>query len=146
MSLISLNCYAYKSVRLCRGVYLSAQQIKGEKYMIMEVEADKDKNLLSETVLKFQLNDDSVMIFEGKTNTSKNESTTLRFTGKTMDESVYYLMFPITEEQINQIRIGIKAALITTIPEMYRVKYTSFDFTKELYRLLTQIEEIDEFE
>lgn len=149
------HAFAFKKARLCNNVAFAAQRVEGETYLIMLVDYDKDKHLLSNTVLKFKLADGSIMRFESSIGTIKNKVGSIGVysglgisSSSSINESVSYIMFPISEEQIQILGKGIKAAVVNTIPEMYRIseKEISFsNFTKNLYKVLTTIEETDEF-
>lgn len=149
------QAFAYKSARLCIDISFAAQRFEGETYLIMLVKSDKDKHLLSNTVLKFKLSDGSVLRFESANGATRNKVGSIGFYGglgitssTSVNESVNYVMFPITEDQIRALGKGIKAVVVNTIPEMYRinVKDSGFsNFPKNLYKVLTNIEESDEF-
>lgn len=147
MIVLAINAFAYKSANINGNVSISAQRFEGNTYMIMKVEADKDKMVLPETILKFQLTDGTILRFESADGTTKGKSSTgMGWVGQqTTDKSDNYLVFLITNEQIELIKNGIKAAVINTIPEMYREKFSNSYFANTLYKILTDIQETDEF-
>lgn len=143
---IFISSYAYKSVSMCGNISFSAQRFEGKTYLIMIVEADKDKHLLPETILKFKMEDGTIMRFGGVESVSRNDSrTAMGMIGtRIIDETTNYILFEITDPQIQLIDKGIKAAIVNTVPEMYRVSFTNNNFSKSLYKILTDIKETDE--
>lgn len=146
------QAFAFKKARLCNNISFTAQRFEGETYLIMLVDFDKDKHLLSNTVVKFKLTDGSVLRFESSEGTIKNKMASIGFhygsgisSSSSINESVSYIMFPISEEQIQSLEKGVIAAVVNTIPEMYRIVLKEFYFTFDLYNVLTNIEETDEF-
>lgn len=145
------QAFAYKKCSLCSEISFSAQRFEGNTYLIMAVKADKDKHLLPNTILKFLLEDDSVLRLESTNGSTRNRVSSSGYVlgmglvgSSSTDQSVSYLMFQLTDEQIEKFQKGVKAAVVNTIPEMYRVKVNNKKFSKQILEILTNIEEDDE--
>ena len=94
----------------------------GQYYLIMTFKDTNENRLTENTIVKFKMNDGSIMRFEGNDGSKKKLSTGVHWgfgimTGSSSDK--HFAVFPITEEEIDQLNTGVDKVVINTVPEVY---------------------------
>lgn len=99
-----------------------AYYFDGKYYLILSFEDNDDYKLPLQPVIKFQLNDGTIMKLEGYS--SHKQSSEIHFFFKISSSSSEpdkrYFIIPITPEQIEQLDIGVHKVAINTIPRVLK--------------------------
>ena len=127
MTICVLNISAIEYLRLGSNAEFNAYTFDGQYYLILSFNDDGKNRLTNFTVVKFQLADGSILTLHGTNASSSIESgSTSFYNGFGFAYSIggsdekHYAILPITEEQIERLKIGIDKVAINTIPEVYK--------------------------
>ena len=131
--------FAFSNISLFAVEYCSvgsnaefiAYTFDGKYYLVLSFKDSEDHHLTSSTIVKFMLNDGTILRFDGTSEASSiNSSSSSIITnwghgiasGYTFDSSSqkHYVIFPITQEQIDSLQTGVDRVTINTIPKVYK--------------------------
>lgn len=147
MSFTAANAVEYRSVG--SNAEFCVYTFDGEYYLILSFKDDDENHLSNNTVIKFLLNDGTVIRLAGAdgSKSTSHESVHWGFgisSGSSTDE--HYAIVKITQEQIEQLNIGVDKVAINTLPEAYkRSKWSGKEnFGKRLYQDFKELK--NEFE
>ncbi len=95
----------------------------GQYYLILSFKDDNTNKLANNTIVKFMLNDGTVLRFEGNQSNAKDESSYVRLdwdTASSSSSETHFAVLSITKEQIEQLKKGVSKVAINTLPEVYK--------------------------
>lgn len=94
-----------------------------EYYLILSFKDDNENRLTYNAVVKFMLNDGTIVVLGGTDGSTKKKSRITNWgfgiiTNNTFEK--HFAILPITKEQIEQLKIGVDKVAINTIPLPYK--------------------------
>lgn len=100
-----------------------AYTFDSEYYLILSFKDDNENRLTYNAVVKFMLNDGTIVVLEGTDGSTKKKSRITNWgfgiiTNNTFEK--HFAILPITKEQIEQLKIGVDKVVINTIPLPYK--------------------------
>ena len=142
-TLLLISIFASTKAVIYYGVGSNAEfcvyQFDGEYCLILNFKDDGENRIWERTIVKFKLTNGQIITlygFEGSKKT-KMHSTNWGFgisSGSSSDK--HYVILNISQEEIEQLNIGVDKVAINTIPEVYeRNTWTGKkDFGQKLYK------------
>lgn len=121
MSMISASAVNYHSVG--SNAEFCVYTFDGEFYLILSFEDDDENHLSNNTIVKFMLNDGTVIRLEGTDGSKSTSQSSIHwgfgvFSGSSSDK--HYAIVRITPEQIEMLNKGVDKVAINTLPEAYK--------------------------
>ncbi len=95
----------------------------GQYYLVLSFKDDASNKLANNTVVKFQLNDGSVIRLEGVQSNAKDESSYVHIDWNIASgnsSETHYAVLKITKQQIDMLQKGVSKVAINTLPEVYK--------------------------
>ncbi len=95
----------------------------GQYYLILSFRDDSTNKLVNSAVVKFLLNDGTILRLEGNQSNVKDESSYVHidwYTASGSSSETHYAVFKITKEQIAKLKVGVAKVAINTLPEVYK--------------------------
>ena len=99
----------------------------GKYYLILTFKDDGINRLTNHTTVKIVLTDGTIIRLDGinaSSSTDMNSTSFYNGFGSSFtiggSDDKHYAIFPITEEQIESLNIGVERVAINTIPEVYK--------------------------
>jgi len=120
-SMITANAANFHSVGSNAGI--CTYSFDGHYYLILSFKDDDTKRLTDMTVVKFKLNDGSVIRLEGYEGSRQISSNSFYWgvgISSSFTDDKHFAIFEITREQIEKLKEGIDKVAINTIPEAYK--------------------------
>ena len=120
MSISSAFAIKYRIIGL--NAEFSVYTFEGQYYLILSFKDSGDNRLTDNTIVKFKMSDGSIMRFEGYDGSKKTLNSGVHWgfgimSGSSSDK--HFAIFPITTEEIEQLKIGVEKVVINTVPEVY---------------------------
>ena len=147
MSMISASAIEYRSVG--SNAEFCVYTFDGEFYLILSFKDDDENHLSNYTVVKFMLNDGTVIRLEGTDGSKSTSHSSVHWgfgisSGSSTDK--HYAIVRITPEQIELLNKGVDKVAINTLPEAYkRSRWRGKeDFGSRLYKDFKELK--NEFE
>ena len=99
-----------------------AYTFDGNYYLILSFSDFNDCKLISSPIVKFLLNDGTIIKLDVYDEAVKITSTTVAWGGISTGSSkeCYYAILPISKEQIEQLKKGVDRIAINTIPRVFK--------------------------
>lgn len=121
LSIISSFAVEYRSIG--SNADFCAYYFDGQYYLILSFKDDANSRLTNQTIIKFKLNNGTILKLEGYDGSRKTTSNFIELglgfsTGSSNDKHI--TIVSITQEQIEQLQIGVDKVAINTIPEVYK--------------------------
>lgn len=121
LSISEANAVEYRSVG--SNAEFCVYTFDGEYYLILSFEDDDENHLSNNTVIKFMLIDGTVIRLEGTEGSKSTSHGSVHWgfgisSGSSTDK--HYAIVRITQEQIEQLKIGVDKVAINTLPEAYK--------------------------
>jgi len=95
----------------------------GQYFLVLSFRDDNTNKLANNTIVKFLLNDGTVIRLEGTQSNAKDESSYVHidwYTASGSSSETHYAVLGITKEQIEQLKKGVDRVAINTLPEVYK--------------------------
>ncbi len=95
----------------------------GQYFLILSFKDDNTNKLANNTIVKFMLNDGTILRLEGSQSNAKDESSYVHldwYTASGSSSETHYAVLQITKEQIEQLKKGVNKIAINTLPEVYK--------------------------
>lgn len=91
-------------------------------YLILAFQDAGRNNLIANCIVKFKMNDGSVLKLTGVDRSVQSSSSAIHWgfgysTGSSTD--THYAVFPITQDEIEMFKVGVSKVAINTIPVVY---------------------------
>lgn len=101
-----------------------AYTFDGDYYLILSFKDYNDYKFLGRPVIKFLLNDGTIIKLDGYDEAVKITSTAIDWGGISTGSSKenHFAVLPISKEQIEQFKKGVDKIAINTIPKVYKSK------------------------
>lgn len=99
-----------------------AYTFDGDYYLILSFKDYNDYKFLGRPVIKFLLNDGTIIKLDGYDEAVKITSTAIDWGGISTGSSKenHFAVLPISKEQIEQFKMGVDKIAINTIPQVYK--------------------------
>ncbi len=120
-STISMSALSSYSVGSNADFYVYT--FDGQYYLILSFKDDNENKLVNNTIVKFLLNDGTVMRLEGTQSNAKNESSYVHidwYTASGSSSETHFAVLKITKEQIESLKKGVSKVAINTLPKVYK--------------------------
>ncbi len=135
-STVSLSASSYYNVGSNASFY--AYSFDGQYFLVLSFKDDNTNKLANHTIVKFLLNDGSVLRLEGNQSNAKDESSYVYIdwtSASGNSTETHFAVLKITKEQIEKLKVGVSKVAINTLPEVYkRSKWSGRDkFGPALY-------------
>ncbi len=117
----SMSAADYYSVGSNADFY--AYTFDGQYYLILSFRDDNVNKLVNNTIVKFLMNDGTVMRLEGTQSNAKNESSFVHidwYTASGSSSETHYAVLKISKEQIEHLKKGVSKVAINTLPVAYK--------------------------
>lgn len=116
----SAHAADFRSIGL--NAKVCAYTFDGNYYLILSFNDYNDYCLIVRPVIKFLLNDGTIIKLDGYDEAVKLSSTAINWGGLIAGSSKenHYAILPISNEQIEQLKIGVDKVVINTIPKVYK--------------------------
>lgn len=120
MTISSAYAIKYRNVGL--NAEFCVYTFESQYYLILSFKDTDDNRLTDNPIVKFKMSDGSIMRFEGYDGSKKTLNRGVHWgygimTGSSSDK--HFAIFPITTEEIEQLKIGVEKVVINTVPEIY---------------------------
>ena len=101
-----------------------AYTFDGNYYLILSYKVHNNYALLGRPIIKFLLNDGTIIKLDGYDEAVKITSTAIDWGGISTGSSKenHFAVLPISKEQIEQFKKGVDKIAINTIPKVYKSK------------------------
>lgn len=105
-----------------RNAKFNAYRFEGNNYIIMSFIDDNENRLPNLPIVKIKLGNEQTIRLQGFDNSKQTASNAINLgfgiiAGGTVQQ--HFVIFQISNEQIEQLQYGIKKLTINTIPEIY---------------------------
>ena len=105
-----------------RNAKFNAYRFEGNNYIIMSFIDDNENRLSNFPIVKIKLGNEQILRLQGFDNSKQIASNAINLgfgliAGGTVQQ--HFVIFQITDEQIEQLQYGIAKLTINTIPEIY---------------------------
>jgi len=123
-SLSSAFAVEYRSVGI--KAEFCAYTFDGQYFLILSFKDVGDNRLSNNTIVKFKLNDGTVLRLEGYNGSTETSISSLYWgygVSSSSSDEKHYAILTISPEQIEKLKIGVQKVSINTIPEVYK-KFT----------------------
>lgn len=124
MSTVSVSAVEPRSVGSNADFYVYT--FDGNYYLILTFKDDSTNRLTNFSIVKIVLTDGTIIRLDGTNASSSTDISSTSFyngfgsfTIGDSDEK-HYAILPITEEQIESLKIGVERVAINTIPKVYK--------------------------
>lgn len=131
---------------------LYTTQFEGNKYLVLGFDEVKNKyTYLQDTVIiKFQFADGNVLRLKGYRGDSKKVQASIdgqRSVSQQLSFFIYtyFVVFPITQKQIDMFKGRAVKAVVNTIPTQYRVSNITEEWTHKVYDKFAELEDDFDF-
>jgi hypothetical protein len=120
--LSTLTSYAVWTRSVGSNAEFCVYRFDDEYFLILSFKDDDENRLTDNAVVKFKLNDGSIMRLQGTEGSRLTNTSSINWgfgisSGSTSDR--HFSIFYITPEQIEKLKIGIDKVAINTVPEVY---------------------------
>lgn len=133
-----LMTYAADFRSIGQNAKVCAYTFDGNYYLILSFKDYYDHELLGQPVIKFLMNDGTIIKLKGYDEAVKITSTSFYWGGISTSSSKenHFAVLPISKEQIEQFQKGVDKIVINTIPIVYKSKRwtNKKKFGMELYK------------
>ena len=122
LSMASLHGADFRSIGI--NAKVCAYTFDGDYYLILSFKDYNDYKFLGRPVIKFLLNDGTIIKLDGYDEAVKITSTAIDWGGISTGSSKenHFAVLPISKEQIEQFKKGVDKIAINTIPKVYKSK------------------------
>ena len=136
--LSSLSCSAVFMRSVGRNAEFGVYRFDNEFYLMLSFKDDDQNRLPIDAVVKFKLNDGSIIRLQGTEGSNLTTSKSVNWgfgISSGSSTSTHFAILYITPEQIEMLKIGVDKVAINTVPEVYyRSEWRGKDkFSQELY-------------
>ena len=116
--------YAAEFLSIGFNAKVCAYTFDGNYYLILSFKDYNDYKFLGRPVIKFLLNDGTIIKLDGYDEAVKITSTAIDWGGISTGSSKenHFAVLPISKEQIEQFKKGVDKIAINTIPKVYKSK------------------------
>ena len=127
-SMSSASAVEYRSVG--SDAEFNAYTFDGQLFLVLSFTDNEKNHLTNTTVVKFMLTDGTILRFDGTNEASSyegNSSTVITNFGyvssgftSNNNSSKHFVVFRISQEELERLKIGVDKVTINTIPDVYK--------------------------
>lgn len=140
LSCITISMHSQRICSFGSQASLYPCQFENKKYLVLGFDEVKNKySFLRDTVvLKFQFSDGKVLRLQGLRGDSKKVQASIDGERRLSQQLsffiyTYYVVFPITQKEIDMFKGRANRAVVNTIPALYKVYDMGEEWTQKIY-------------